>query len=205
MENNSLDYPKKGEQLFKEIVGDWHNACLYPLKYDMWVNYIIGYKDAADILVEHVKTTGNSLDRDLLAFLIVFLYRHYIELQLKTIIKDGYQLLSVKRDYAKCHKLDDLWSDCKIILSKLWSEGESEPLDAMDDYINQFCQVDPTSTEFRYPARKNGTDTLDTLEIFNLNHLSGVMKSIENFLGGIHDAISIELEIIKDHDESPNY
>jgi hypothetical protein len=72
MENNSLDYPKKGEQLFKEIVGDWHNACLYPLKYDMWVNYIIGYKDAADILVEHVKKTGNSLDRDLLAFPIVF-------------------------------------------------------------------------------------------------------------------------------------
>jgi hypothetical protein len=98
-----------------------------------------------------------------------------------------------------------LWNDCKIILNKLWPEDESDPLDAMDDYINQFCQVDPTSTEFRYPARKNGTDTLDTLEIFNLNHLSGVMKSIENFLGGIHDAISIELEIIKDHDESPNY
>jgi len=53
MEDNFFSLPKMGDQLFKEIVGDWHNACLYPLKDDLWVNYIIGYKDAADILVEY--------------------------------------------------------------------------------------------------------------------------------------------------------
>ncbi len=202
MDNNSFDYPKKGDQLFKEIVGDWHTACLWPLKEDMWLNYIIGYKEAADILVEYAKKT--SINRDTLVFPIVFLYRHYLELQLKSIIKDGYKLLYEKKDYAKCHKLDELWNDCKIIFKKIWPEGNKEPLEAMDDYINQFCQVDPTSIEFRYPVRKNGTDTLDSLNYINLSHLSECIKSIENFIGPIHDAILIDLETIRDHDESPN-
>jgi hypothetical protein len=201
MENNSFDYPQKGEQLFKEIVGDWHNACLYPFKADMWVNYLIGYKDAADILVEYVKKTNNNLD--FLVFPIVFLYRHYLELQLKMIIKDGYDLLNTNKDYKKCHKLDDLWNDCKIIIKKMWPEGDKEPLGAMDHCISQFCQVDPMATDFKYPVRRNGTDALENLDFINLSHLSEVMKSIENFIGGIHEAISIELEIIRDHDESP--
>jgi hypothetical protein len=71
MENNSFDYPRKGEQMFKEIVGDWHNACLYPLKQDMWLNYVIGYKGAADILVEYTKKTNKDLN--LIVFPIVFL------------------------------------------------------------------------------------------------------------------------------------
>ncbi len=202
MENNSFEYPQKGKQLFKEIVGDWHNACLYPLKDDMWVNYVIGYKNAADMLVDHVKNTNN--EHDTLVFPIIFLYRHYLELQLKMIIKDGYQLLYMNKDYAKCHKLDELWSDCKIIITKIWPEGDKEPLEAMDDYISQFCQVDPLATDFRYPVRRNGTDSLESLNFINLSHLSEVMNSIENFICSIHEAISIELEIIRDHDESPN-
>ena len=202
MENDTFDYPQKGEQLFKEIVGDWHNACLYHFKQDMWVNYLIGYKDAADILVEYIKKSNRNLE--FIVYPIVFLYRHYLELQLKMIIKDGYQLLSLDKDYSKCHKLDELWNDCKIIFKKIWPKGDKEHLEAMDDYINEFCQVDPTSTEFRYPVRRNGKDTLQNLNSINLDHLSKVMKSIENFIGGIHEAISIELEIIRDHDESPN-
>jgi hypothetical protein len=202
MENDSIVYLQKGDQLFTEIVGDWHNACLYPLKADMWLNYLIGYKDAADILVEHVKKTNNK--HDVLVFPIVFLYRHYLELQLKMIIKDGYDLLNTNKDYAKCHKLDKLWKDCKIILKEIWPKGDKEPLEAMDDYINQFCQVDPMATDFRFPVRKNGTYALEDLNFINLSHLSEVMESIENFIGGIHEAISNELEIIRDHDESPN-
>lgn len=193
MDNNSIVYPQKGEQLFKEIIDDWHNACLYPLKDDMWVNYLIGYKDAADILVEYTKKTNKRLD--FIVFPIVFLYRHYLELQLKMIIQDGYQLLYMNKGYAKCHKLDELWNDCKLIIEKMWPNGDKDPLEAMDDYINQFCQVDPTSTEFRYPVRRNGTDTLENLNFINLIHLSEVMKLINNFIGGIHEAISIELEI----------
>ncbi|MFA4903939.1 MAG: hypothetical protein WC600_14495 [Desulfobaccales bacterium] len=203
MEDNPFEYPQKGEQVFKEIVGDWHNACLYPLKTDMWLNYLIGYKDAADILVEHVKETSKNLN--VLVFPIVFLYRHYLELQLKMIIKDGYDLLSMKKDYSKCHKLDELWNDCKNILNQMWPEGDKEPLEAMDNYISQFCQVDPMATDFRYPVRRNGTDALESLDSINLSHLSDVINSIENFIGDIHEAISIELEIIRDHDESPNY
>jgi hypothetical protein len=210
MDDNFFSFPQKGDQLFKEIVGDWHNACLYPLKDDMWVNYIIGYKDAADILVEYIKTTGKSLDRDLLAFPIVFLYRQYVELQLKMLIRDSYRLLGKSEDdilkiIINCkHRIDLLWKHFRTLSEKEWPEVDKSTLSAIEDFINQFCKIDPISIEFRYPIRKNGTDTLDNLDIFNINHLSDIVKSIGKFLGGIHDGISVQIEIIRDHDESPN-
>jgi hypothetical protein len=85
----------------------------------------------------------------------------------------------------------------------MWPKGDREPLEAIDDYINQFCQVDPMATDFRYPVRRNGTEALVNLNSINLSHLSGVITSIENFIDDIHEAISIKLEIIRDHDESP--
>ena len=207
MDDNSVTLPKMGDQLFKEIIGDWHNACLYPLKDDIWVNYIIGYRDAADILVEYKKITK---ERDLLVYPIVFLYRQYIELQLKALIRDVSRLLGKSEEdilkiIVNCkHRIDFLWKHFRTLLEKKWPEGDKTNLSTIENCINQFCQVDPISIEYRYPIRKNGTDTLDNLEIFNIKHLSEVIKSIGDFLGAIHDPISIELEILRDHYESPN-
>ena len=138
-----------GDQLFKEIVGDWHNACLYPLKDDLWVNYIIGYKDAADILVEYIKTTGKG--RDLLVYPIVFLYRQFIELQLKALIRDSCRLLGKSDEdilniVINCkHRIDFLWKQVRTLLEKKWPEGDKANLSTIEDYINQFCKIDPIS------------------------------------------------------------
>ena len=70
---------------------DWRfNACLN------WTNdtlelYVIGYKEAADKLVENIMDTPRY--QDTLVFPICFLYRQYIELRLKELIKSGRCLL----------------------------------------------------------------------------------------------------------------
>jgi hypothetical protein len=74
-------WPKKGNQLFKSDA-DWiNNACLN-FKEDQLNLYAIGYKRAAELLLEHVKNSGR--DQDTLVYPIIFLYRHYLELRLKS-------------------------------------------------------------------------------------------------------------------------
>lgn len=199
VKNNSISSPKKRNQLFKAILGDWHNACLYAFHEDLnWSMYLFGYKKAGDILVDYV---GNSRShQDSLVYPIVFLYRQYVELQLKLIIKEGYQLLSIKKNYKKCHKIDELWRDCKEIITRIWPQETSEMI-LIDDIITEFSLIDPISTAFRYPTNKNGNLSLpDNLLHINLRNLSDHMQKIDDFLGPVCDAISIDLAEKKEYE-----
>lgn len=70
---------------------DWKaNACLN-WSPDSLGLYIEGYREAADKLVHDVVESGTN--QDILVFPISFLYRQYIELQLKHIIRESRILL----------------------------------------------------------------------------------------------------------------
>jgi len=195
MENDYSSYPKKGDQLFKEIVGDWDNVCLDPFSGN-WPKYIGGYKDSADILAEHL--INNQYGTDYLIYPIIFLYRHYLELQMKMIIKDGYQLLDASKIYHKIHNLNDLWRDCRIIVEKMWPDCDQKELNAIEECIFEFSAIDPKSQLFRYPEGRNGDILIDDIRYVNLTNLKDVMKRIENSLDPICDAISIALSEKKD-------
>jgi len=77
--------PRKGEKLFRGDLRDWiNNACLR-----QGDDYACreGYRRGAQILVQAVGE--KERDQDFLVYPIFFLYRHYVELVLKEIIKAG--------------------------------------------------------------------------------------------------------------------
>jgi hypothetical protein len=53
---------------------------------DRWCLYAAGYKRAAELLIQQVRTTYEA---NTLIFPIIFLYRHYVEVTLKEIIEYG--------------------------------------------------------------------------------------------------------------------
>ncbi len=181
MNDNSIPWPKKGDQLFKSDIDWWHNACLN-FVYDQWDLYAQGYKLAGDLLVRHVKDT--QADQDTLVFPIVFLYRQYLELALKDLITKGSQLLDSPEDPPTHHKIDQLWSQCRRILEAIWPDGPSEDLDAVGECIYQFSEKDPSSMAFRYPTAKDGTPSVPGLKHINLRNLSEVMERISSLLEG---------------------
>ena len=118
------DDKRKFEPVFCGDV-DWQaNACLN-FSHDSIDLYASGYKDAGDKLVEYV--LAKATDQDILIYPIVFLYRQYIELRLKEIIKHGRILLEEGNDFPKHHKIWDLWCTAKRIITKVF-ENENEPL-----------------------------------------------------------------------------
>ena len=187
-----LPWPQKGDELFVAGEDWWHNACLNYLA-DDWVLYANGYKQAADTLVEYVRETHSN--QDTLVFPIVFLYRQYLELRLKQLIRDGHQLLDQSPGFPKRHELDKLWNECRRVLSGLEPAVPSDDLEAVDDAISQFSAVDPTSQVFRYPTDRDGKRSLPVdLLYINLRNLAEVMDRVSGFLEATAMMMSVHLE-----------
>ncbi|OQX56570.1 MAG: hypothetical protein B5M53_00775 [Candidatus Cloacimonas sp. 4484_209] len=86
-----------------------------------WLSYVDGYKRAGDLLIKKCQ----PVNKNILVYPICFMYRHYIEIQLKDIIKKYEEFIighvgcldGIPKNRAH-HKLDTLWDDCKELLDK---------------------------------------------------------------------------------------
>jgi len=84
-----------------------------------------GYVRGAQILVRAVGE--EERDQDFLVYPIVFLYRHYVELLLKEIIKRApyltdRELSEAEKRHLENHRLDLLWNDFKPLM-KAYRKG----------------------------------------------------------------------------------
>lgn len=145
MVKEAYPWPEPGDLPFADEEG-LSSACLNFSRRN-WRVYIKGYKHGADILAQHAEINEPVLD--VLVFPIVFMYRHYLELQLKDLIQVGNELLDREGSYLAIHGLDDLWKECRLVIDEMPLSPASRDLDTLQDCIHQFAQVDPTSTAFR--------------------------------------------------------
>lgn len=192
MEEDQVPWPIKGEQLFKPDTGERSNACLN-FTCDQFNLYATGYKRAGDLLVEHVERTNSN--QDILIYPIAFLYRQYLELQLKEIIIKGNILLGIPGSYPKDHRLNILWVRCRRIIECLKDcDSVREEIEATEDYIHQFSKVDPYSMAFRYPTDKENKSSLPDMHHIGITNLKKVISGISSFLDATGMIISVELD-----------
>lgn len=186
--NRETRLPSVDDKLFVEDKDWWMNACINGY-HDPTELYITGYKEAADNLVRDVANRRGSADA--LLYPIVFNYRHYIELRLKSLLHDGRRLLDIKHKQKAQHKLSKLWPHVRKILEELWPDGDIEQLKAVEVLINQFEEVDPSSTSFRYPKNFEGDNSVHLgMARVNLRNLKDVVGSMSLILEGSAGAIS---------------
>ncbi|HUU17525.1 MAG TPA: hypothetical protein VMW72_10270 [Sedimentisphaerales bacterium] len=194
--NNKDREDEHDDELFSMDVDWWHNACLDPFHAD-WYVYIEGYKRAAKVLVEQVKK--NRSDLDVLVYPIVFLYRQYMELLLKSIISNGRKLLDQSGEFPKHHRLDKLWVEARRILEEVYKGDPREELDEIQDYINQFCGKDPIGSAFRYPTNLEGKKSLPGLTHINIRKFSDIVEKaaflIEGASMGIDEYLAWKMEM----------
>jgi len=187
--------PHKGDKLFRGDLRDWkNNACLR--QGDEYA-YREGYRRGAHLLVQAVGETAT--DQDLLVYPIVFLYRHHIELALKTIISRTPYLIErpltkAETDHLSQHRLDWLWQDFKPMAAAItkvagWDDLPQDDVEGIDDYIRQLHKVDPRSYSLRYAHSKGGNPSLPTgLTHINVRHFGELMERLANYLYGLEAA-----------------
>jgi hypothetical protein len=170
---------------------DWQaNACLN-WSHDPIELYAIGYKEAGDRLVEFVLT--KTRDQDSLIYPIVFLYRQYIELRLKEIIREGRIFLEEGNDFPKHHNIWDLWCTARrIVIKAFQNENEPPNFKYVEHVINEFSQIDPDSISFRYPTTKQGDKTIEEeVSHINIRRLASHVEELSKDLDGVSMGISV--------------
>ncbi|MCH7623467.1 MAG: hypothetical protein IIB46_05235, partial [Nitrospinae bacterium] len=93
--------------------------------------------------------------------------------------------------------LDKLCKQTRGILEKVWPDEKNDFV-SIETLINEFSQVDPTSTAFRYPIDLKGKPSLEGLSHINLRNLSETMGSITKILDGAFSCIVENLSIKRD-------
>ena len=156
--------------------------------HDGWPAYVIGYKKAADILVDYIKENRRS--QDTLVYPILFLYRQYLELAIKNIINKGRQLQDIRGAMPTGHKIHDLWKICENLLTDVAPGDSVEEIKEINRLISEFCAVDPKATAFRYPEDKDGTPSLSGIKHINIRNVYDVIEKISVILEGAEMMIS---------------
>ncbi|MFZ0477550.1 MAG: hypothetical protein WAL71_00260 [Terriglobales bacterium] len=151
----------------------WHHA---------WSDYEWGYFSAATTLVEDYVT---KVEADVLVYPILFLYRHYVELKLKSIILEAGASIPCEMPSGANneHNVTKLW---KMISDLLVQHGKNKMLrgsEGIERVLAQLTQIDPSSMETRYALKKDmKTATLDQVRSLDLENFKTVMIKLRSEL-----------------------
>jgi hypothetical protein len=169
------------DALFSTQEDWWNTACLNWTS-SGWTLYASGYKEAADALVERLESKASG--QDTLVYPILFLYRQYIELQLKLTIRTCRHLLEDGDDFPTGHRIDRLWGELDKLLRQAFPDESTTELDQTGRLISEFAKVDPLSTAFRYPVDKDGDASLPGIKYINLRNVREVLAKMAMLLDG---------------------
>lgn len=193
---SDIPWPDASQSIFTPMT-DWENNAEIQSSAGDWYAYITGFKEAAYTLTKHVINT--KIHQELLIFPIFFLYRHYIELQIKYIIHEGEKLLDQYPKIQKLHNLKKLWRICTQIIITAFPDTDKKDIDNVSRIIDEIESIDPESITFRYPVDSNNQMTIPIgLRRLNFSNLVYVMTSLETFFDGVSTEISVNLDIKKD-------
>lgn len=121
-----------------------------------WLLFPEAYKQAADRLVDSLRDGGSSIEDDLI-YPIIFLYRHFVETQLKSLALyvDQFAAERPPERMLRDHQLPGIWKYVRKQFEQL--EGASvdrDVLETLERLIIQLAEIDSRSFNFRYPTDK---------------------------------------------------
>lgn len=167
-----------------------------------WQLYASGYKRSADILVDRL---GREPCCDELLYPILYLYGHFLELELKRLLVDSSRFSENElgiENLNKNHNLYEIWSRLKSNFRHFYRDCPPEWIRVVDACINEFSQHNVRAQAFRYPFDREGNQTLDKLRWLDIANFRDVMTRISNFLDIVEVAIWQEHEW---HSELDNF
>jgi hypothetical protein len=180
--NREFHWPTLGDKLFSKPKEPVEGGRLAPHPFERLVHMISGYREAADILVEGAREQYSL--RGSLVYPIIFLYRHFLELELKYVLTTYGLYLGQPADWEN-HDLEKLWIKVRGVIDHFALNEDKEGTDAIEACIVEMAKIDRGSFTFRYPVSKKGEPLSLALESLDLVNLRMTMEKIHNFFLGV--------------------
>lgn len=170
----------------------------------------LGYRMAAQALVEHACQPCERGKETFLFYPIVFLYRHYVELMLKNVIFafDEPEMRSItgaaELDRKKLvsgtdgHSLKLLWEQLRPLVQAL-GEGAGRPdtIEGINFYIEKLHEFDPKSFAGRYASEETKASLRAAQKdggTVDLPTFAEAMERLSNYLEGLDGHVAATID-----------
>jgi len=143
------------------------------------------YQRAADQLVDNLEQGRDLYNPDGLFMPVGYLYRHCLELKLKSLlfVLISCDLLEDDSAVFGGHDLGKLWRKIKPALKEQWPKEDPKPINNVEALINDFIQIDKAGQSLRYATLKDGADVREKFpKIVRLDLLRDAFSGLYNFL-----------------------
>lgn len=185
----------------------------YPLDYtlpsdsraDRYLQYAIAYKDCVEFLIENYEKKKPSHGYGLTP--VLFLLRHYVELQLKGL------LIFCGNDLKKLdHDISKLYNETRETVNNRYGKNIGNPDPEVEDFLLYLGEKDKGGDLFRYPETIGGTDFSETFRtadnwfyeaITDIQKLKSLVKKVIYDIDGLGIRVQ-ELENFKNELENEN-
>ncbi|MDD5189037.1 MAG: hypothetical protein PHF57_12600 [Methanoregula sp.] len=188
--------PSQGTSIFKGSLLS-RNSCRLHKYGDQWDAYTYGWKWAINVLLKEAKTGFHPTDVHY--YPIFYVFRHYLEIKFKELIKDLNQYVNQKEKIVQGHNIESLWIECKGLLIEFLRVDESEQDDPdikdeneddfilIEGFIKELHFIDPYSQSFRYPTDKTGKLCIngDELGPVDMDHFADIAMWVTDYLEGV--------------------
>lgn len=146
--------------------------------------YRAGYYEAAQVLATELSESEHSD----LYYPMLYCFRHYVELSLKSLLKSYAKLVDeeVRGNFVKTHALMKLWNEVNRVMDKAAREDRKDDgtLKVVERSLNDLHQVDCSSQTFRYATDTSGKTMQERLAPVDLAQFTTTMKSLHSFFEG---------------------
>ncbi|MEJ2865332.1 hypothetical protein [Actinomycetospora flava] len=168
---------------------DWQRSRGYALN-----GRLMGYRKAADLLAQQVVDRGHTDELDTVFFAFASVWRHYMELQLKSLVVVHRLLLDKDRGKLRRHGLWPLWKELHALMEEAGEDVANESVTATARLLKQFDELDPTSQEFRYNERQDGSPTLESVSRLDYLSFHNGLDAVANLLEAVGDSVHQRLD-----------
>ena len=154
-----------------------------------------GFRSAALLLLEQAAATRRWNDRDPLIWPALYNFRHYLELELKYLIREFPELgLGVP---AATHRLRKLWPLVADGFARCFGNEDREPFDVLERAIAMLEALDPAGDGFRYATTRVGESSMIEDVYLDPLALLRLIREVDELLGAAGIAFQAEAEVIR--------
>ncbi len=158
--------------------GDW-NACIG--KQGDEINYVEGYLQAAQLLVDTLLEKEMFGSRDTLAMPILFNARHGLELALKYVLRElGALGMARTREGPVDHDLYAYW--VHLSEQRIGDRACREQLAELRPFVESFMKQDIDGQELRYFENRDGKQSLGEQAVVNLPLIQAAVRELRDIL-----------------------
>lgn len=171
----------------RDLPNGQYEAAEIPTGEENWYRLAESYKHAGDRLAG---LTKDSFSFAMLGAPTLFLYRHYIELHLKSLLIDAGELLDNPQAILPKHYLLSLWDRVRKLLITISPESAGEWFDRANQVIADFDALDSSSFAFRYPVDTSGKPPLPSPLYIDTRVARRVVAELHILLSGASSQIA---------------